>query len=217
MERNPNDPNTTPGHTPSAPGGYGTGSGATAPGSLGAAGSAPLNTGVGGTAGAPHTGSTAGTAGTADGYRVASTETAGHESHTEQLKDAAQDRLGDARERMGEAAERARGWKQSLEQTLAGKLDAGADKLRERGSTGSGMGTPGTPAYATANGNTTAGTADRAGAVEQKVAGGMEATADWLRNGDLQSAVEEQARSNPTRTLLVALGVGYLLGKALRR
>ena len=214
MERNPNDPNTTPGNPTPATGGYGTGGGTTAPGGLGAAGSAPLNTGIGGTAGGPNMGGTAGTAGTADGYRVASTESATHEARTEHMKDAARDRLDDARERVGDAAERARGWKQSLEQTLADRLEAGAGKLRERGSTESGMGTP---AYATAGGTSRAGAADRVDSVERKVAGGMEATADWLRNGDLQSAVEEQARTNPTRTLLVALGVGYLLGKALRR
>ena len=51
----------------------------------------------------------------------------------------------------------------------------------------------------------------------EKIAEGMDATAKWLREGDLKETVQEQARSNPGRTLLVALGVGYLLGKALRR
>jgi hypothetical protein len=45
----------------------------------------------------------------------------------------------------------------------------------------------------------------------------MEKTADFLRNGDLRDALEEQVRTNPARTLLIALGVGYLLGKAVRR
>jgi hypothetical protein len=49
-----------------------------------------------------------------------------------------------------------------------------------------------------------------------KAAAGLEGAADWLRNGDLKGDIERQVRENPGRTLLVALGVGYLLGKAFR-
>jgi hypothetical protein len=46
----------------------------------------------------------------------------------------------------------------------------------------------------------------------------MERTAEFLRGeGDLRGAVEEQVRTNPGRTLLIALGLGYVLGKAIRR
>ena len=39
----------------------------------------------------------------------------------------------------------------------------------------------------------------------------------FLRIGDVKEMLEEQVRTNPARTLLIALGVGYLLGKAIRR
>ena len=45
----------------------------------------------------------------------------------------------------------------------------------------------------------------------------MQKTADFLRSGDMRGSIEEQVRTNPGRTLLIALGVGYALGKALRR
>ena len=54
--------------------------------------------------------------------------------------------------------------------------------------------------------------------VGDKVASGMQSTADWLRSADMQSiqqSVERQVRENPGRTLLVALGLGYVLGKVL--
>ncbi len=33
---------------------------------------------------------------------------------------------------------------------------------------------------------------------------------------DLKATIENQVRTNPARTLFIAVGVGYLLGKALR-
>jgi hypothetical protein len=48
----------------------------------------------------------------------------------------------------------------------------------------------------------------------------MQATADWLRDADidnLREGVERQVKEHPGRTLLVAVGLGYLLGKAFRR
>jgi hypothetical protein len=53
-----------------------------------------------------------------------------------------------------------------------------------------------------------------------RVAGGMDATADWLRQADLdglRASVEQQVKEHPGRTLLIAAGLGYLLGKALRK
>ena len=57
---------------------------------------------------------------------------------------------------------------------------------------------------------------DRMAQVKDSVARGMHKSADWLRNGDLKADIEQQVRENPGRTLLIALGVGYLLGKAFR-
>jgi hypothetical protein len=44
----------------------------------------------------------------------------------------------------------------------------------------------------------------------------MQKSAEFLRNGDLRGSIEEQVRTNPGRTLLIAVGVGYALGKMLR-
>ena len=117
-----------------------------------------------------------------------------------------------AKERLGHAGERAREVKRSVEQTLADRLEAGARSLRQRTPPGTS-----TPAYAAAGGATAAASDPQLDQLQGNVVKGMEATADWLRNGDLKTTVEEQARTNPGRTLLVALGVGYLLGKAFRR
>ena len=39
----------------------------------------------------------------------------------------------------------------------------------------------------------------------------------WLREGDLRATIETQVREHPGRTLLIALGVGYMLGKTFRK
>ncbi len=101
-----------------------------------------------------------------------------------------------------------------LKSTLADKLESGAEKLRQRS---------GTPAYTgfSADGSTAtvAGTHDLARVGEQ-VAGGMEKSADWLRNNDLNSvkdSIEKEVKTNPGRSLLFAAVAGYVLGKAFRR
>jgi hypothetical protein len=96
-----------------------------------------------------------------------------------------------------------------LQSTLADRLDAGADKLRQRNQSSS---------LAGATGDTSIGVAsdDRMTQVNDSVARGMQKSADWLRNGDLKADIEHQVRENPGRTLLIALGVGYLLGKAFK-
>ena len=57
-------------------------------------------------------------------------------------------------------------------------------------------------------------------AVTDTIATGMQSSADWLRDADiekLKSGVEKQVKEHPARSLLVALGAGYLIGKVLRR
>ena len=57
-------------------------------------------------------------------------------------------------------------------------------------------------------------------AVSEKVAGSMEATAEFLREADLdgiKESIEAQVKEHPARTLLIAAGIGYLLGKGLRK
>lgn len=62
-----------------------------------------------------------------------------------------------------------------------------------------------------------AGTVD---SVKQAVTSRVQAGTDWLKERDIEQVkqtLEVQVREHPVRTLLVALGAGYLLGKALRR
>jgi hypothetical protein len=52
-----------------------------------------------------------------------------------------------------------------------------------------------------------------------KVVDGAHAATDWVKQADLEgikTGIEQQVRANPTRSLLVALGVGYLLGRVMR-
>jgi hypothetical protein len=94
---------------------------------------------------------------------------------------------------------------------LADGLQAGAEALRQRRATTE----PSTP------GSSVAITNDPTiAAVTDTLATGMQSSADWLRDADLdklKEGVEKQVKEHPARTLLVALGAGYLLGKALRR
>jgi hypothetical protein len=128
----------------------------------------------------------------------------------------AQEKLGQAKEMASERLGQAREKATALKGTLADKLEAGATSLREKSQAGGG-----TAQLAGAGVGATGG----AGLLEneqlQRFAGpaadAMERTADFLRNGDVKDALEEQVRTNPGRTLLIALGIGYVLGKALRR
>jgi hypothetical protein len=48
----------------------------------------------------------------------------------------------------------------------------------------------------------------------------MQGAADWLRDADLdglKSGIERQVKDHPGRSLAIAVGVGYLLGKAFRK
>ena len=61
---------------------------------------------------------------------------------------------------------------------------------------------------------------DKMTQVADKVAGGMQSTANWVRNADLDTVkgdIERQVKEHPARSLLVAVGLGYVLGKAFRR
>lgn len=94
---------------------------------------------------------------------------------------------------------------------LADGLQAGAEALRQRrpstetSGAGSSVAISGDPTIA---------------AVTDTLASGMQSSADWLRDADLdklKEGVEKQVKEHPARSLLVALGAGYLIGKALRR
>jgi hypothetical protein len=93
---------------------------------------------------------------------------------------------------------------------LADGLEAGAEALRQRRtSTG---GTDGS--------RLTISNDSSIAAVTDTLATGMQSSAEWLRDADLEKlkqGVEKQVKEHPARSLLVALGAGYLIGKALRR
>lgn len=201
MERNPNEGNQSAGQSGSSSGtsGYGASSGAGGSESLG--GESYGSTGSTGSSGSSGTGGSAyGSTGTAD-------------SKVQQGKDALQDKLSQgkdaASEKFGKVKEKAG----ELKASLADKLEAGAEKLRSRSQRG-------TYAGDTGSGSASIATDDRVADVSNRVAGGLQASADWIREADLDSmrtGIETQVKEHPGRTLLIAAGVGYLLGKAFRR
>jgi hypothetical protein len=136
---------------------------------------------------------------------------------THGMADRARDIAGVTREKLVDVGNTVRDRAGTLKDSLADALESGADKLRSRGAAV----TPGSPTLAGETGTTNIATADgRAVDVSQKVATGMQATADWLRETDLdglKTSVERQVKEHPGRTLLIAVGLGYLLGKALRK
>jgi hypothetical protein len=125
-----------------------------------------------------------------------------------QARDAASEKLGQAREVAGEKLGQAKEKATELKATLADKLDQGAQALRNQ---------QGGQQFAGANGATVGGDSSL-GKYAAPAAGAMEATAQFLRGeGDIKGAIEEQVRTAPGRTLLIAVGLGYVLGKAIRR
>lgn len=117
------------------------------------------------------------------------------ERRADEAKDSAKEKLNVTKEKAFQ-----------LKATLADKLEQGAGKLREKAST-----TQATEMGAEADA--------KARKTSEKVAAGMENTAGWLRSTDvdsMKSGLESQVRSNPGRTLLVALGVGYVVGRLIR-
>ena len=153
--------------------------------------------GASGTSGAGMGGSVGSGMGGSD-YATTGTQPDMGQSRTEQAKATVQDKFGQVKEKA-----------RDLQSTLADKLDAGADKLRQRSSSG-------TMAGATDGGSVAAATENRMANVQDSTARAMSKSADWLRNGDLKGDIEKQVRENPGRTLLIALGLGYVLGKAFR-
>ena len=120
-------------------------------------------------------------------------------------KDAAADKLSNAKDVAGDKLGSLKEKASNLSATLADKLEAGAEKLRGQG---------GSVAFA---GGGAAAQDDRMRAVSNQLAGGMQGAADWLREGDLRATIEQQVKEHPGRTLLIALGVGYVLGKTFRK
>jgi hypothetical protein len=121
---------------------------------------------------------------------------------------------GGVADRVKNVASSVKGKASALPAMLADGLEAGAEALRQRRS--SSLSTAGT-----STGVSPAISEDtRIAAVTDSLASGMQSSAEWLRDADidkLKQGVEQQVKEHPARTLLVALGAGYLLGKAFRR
>ena len=216
MERNSNDNfgDQGSGSTSSGSGFGGTSGQGSQAGSQGstASGTGGFGGSTAGTAGAGGMGGTGGYGGTADaGFsRDQSNESGG-------MADRAKNALGTAGNKLSDAGSTVRDKAGNLKSTLADALESGAEKLRQQGAGG------GQFAGAAATGGTAGMVSDesnRLAGMSNQVAGGLQASADWLRDADLdglKSGLERQVKDHPGRTLAVAVGLGYLLGKAIRK
>jgi flagellar biosynthesis GTPase FlhF len=128
------------------------------------------------------------------------------ERKAEDMKESAREKFDATKESAREKLNATREKASNLKSTLADKLEQGAEKLRHKADT-------------TTMTEVGADTERKARKASDKVAAGMENTAQWLRTADvdsMKSGLESQVRSNPGRTLLVALGLGYVVGRMFR-
>ena len=133
---------------------------------------------------------------------------------TESVGDRARHAAGTAGQKLADVGTGLRDKAGSAKNKLVGALEAGADRLRDRSQGGAQL------AGAAAEGSVAIEGDSRVAMVSDKVAGGMQATADVLRDADLQgmkTGIERQVKEHPGRTLLIAAGLGYLLGRAFRK
>jgi len=128
------------------------------------------------------------------------------------LKDRTVGAIGSAGGKLADVGSSVRERAGNAKDKLASALEAGADRLRQRGQANALAG-------ATAEGSAAIQGDGRLAQVSDRVAGGMERSAEWLRDADidgLKSGIENQVKEHPGRTLLIAVGLGYLLGRAFR-
>jgi hypothetical protein len=114
-------------------------------------------------------------------------------------------------DRVKSVASNVKGKASALPSLLADGLEAGAKALRQNRGTGTSV---------TAGGSTAIANDSSVNAVTDSLATGMQSSAEWLREADLdklKQGVETQVKEHPARSLLVALGAGYLIGKVFRR
>jgi len=140
----------------------------------------------------------------------------GTSTNTDQrFTDKARELAGTAQGKLADVGSAVRERAGTMKDSLAGALETGADRLRQRGQSSD----QGTLAGATTAGTVATGDG-RVAQVSDRVATGMDKTAGWLRDADLdglRTGIETQVKEHPGRTLLIAAGLGYLLGKALRK
>lgn len=211
MERNANDTfgNQSTGDSSTGAGFGGTSGTGSEAGSQGAnaSGTGGLGGGTSGTTGA------GGYGGTSDASfsRDTSAQTAAG------ITDRARNAMGTAQEKLADAGSTVREKAGTLKNSLADALESGAERLRQQAAGG------GQTAAAAATGESVGMVTDQPNRMtdySNQVAGGLQGAADWLRDADLdglKSGMERQVKEHPGRTLAVAVGLGYLLGKAIRK
>jgi hypothetical protein len=208
MERNANDNFGNQNSGDSTTGSFASGSGSQTGSQGGSQGS--TSSGSYG-AGAPNVSGSTGSAGTSD-----ASFSRGTMADSGNLADRAKDIASSAGDKLAGAGSSVRDKAGTWKNSLADALESGAEKLRTQGAGG------GQYAGASATGGSDAMIADgsRVQGATNQIAGGMQASADWLRDADLdsmKSGLERQVKEHPGRTLAIAVGVGYLLGKAIRK
>lgn len=133
--------------------------------------------------------------------------------------DRAREVAGTAQDKLADVGSTVRERSGQMKNSLADALHSGAEKLRQRTTSTSTSVSDAPLAGATSTGSVAVAAEHRTTQVGNKVASGMDAAADWIRETDLDSlktGVERQVKEHPGRTLLIAAGLGYLLGKAFR-
>lgn len=195
-------------------------------GSTGSSGTAGSGMGGSGTAGSGMGGSTGGSSDTgfsrdtgSDAHGIADRAKSAAGNAGEKISDAAdraKSAAGSAGDKLSDVGSTVRDKAGNFKDTLADALESGAERLRQQGAGG------GQFAGAAATGGSTGMIADdnRIVQTSNQIAGGMQGAADWLRDADLdgiKTGLEGQVKNHPGRTLAVAVGVGYLLGKAFRK
>ena len=158
-----------------------------------------------------------GSSGAAQSGNTADSSASNANAGEQGLVDRARGFAGSAQEKLADVGSNVRERAGTMKNSLADALTSGADKLRQRGAS---SGSTAQYAGATDAGSVAVESDGRTTQVTSKVATGMDATADWLRQADLaglQKSIEGQVKEHPGRTLLIAAGLGYLLGKALRK
>jgi len=154
---------------------------------------------------------TYGSTGTSDASfsRDSSTDASG-------LADRAKGVASTAGEKLADVGSTVRDRAGNLKNTIADALETGAERLRAQAAGGGQI----AGAAATGGSADMVGAGNRLSEASNQLAGGLQASADWLRDADidgLKSGIERQVKEHPGRTLAVAVGLGYLLGKAFRK
>ena len=128
------------------------------------------------------------------------------------VADRAKSAAGSAGDKLSEVGSSVRDKAGSFKDSLADALQSGAERLRQQGGQVSGLAPDGSTSLVAED--------NRIAQTSNQIAGGMQGAAEWLRDADmegLKTGLEKQVKEHPGRTLAVAVGIGYLLGKAFRK